>query len=164
MILSSDYQYLKTATWQSELSRKEVLRRFPEKRSWWIDSSGEVFDAGKDHDQFVKEHPELFDHDEGDSTYYAVRKLWVRVSLWGPSFMINSRDINQKQLDAAQGLYRREGQGKQVEFFQEDVISTSFDGNEFLSLSNTNQLKKMRPRLATSPLDALKGHDLWTWS
>jgi hypothetical protein len=144
------------ATWQSQLSRQEVMRRFPDKRSWWIDSSGEVFDAGKDHDKFVKEHPELFDHEEGDSTYYAFQKFWVRVSLWGPSFTINSRDINQKQLDAAQILYMREGQGKKVEFFQDNVINTSFDGKEFISLGNVNQLKRMRPRLANGASDWMK--------
>jgi hypothetical protein len=155
MIVSSDYKYVRSSTWQGELSREQVFRRFPDKRSWWIDPSGQVFDAGQDHDVFVKEHPELFDHDEGDTTYYAVRKSWVRVSMWGPSFTINARNINQVQLDAAQGLYLREGTGKRVEFFQDGVIPTSFDREEFLSLKNVNQLKRMR-QVKSSTSDWMK--------
>jgi hypothetical protein len=156
MIISSDYKYLRVSTWQSELSREEVFSKFPDKRSWWIDSSGEVFDAGSDHDVFVKQHPELFDTDEGDTTYYAVRKFWVRVSAWGPSFTINSRNINQRQLDAAQMLYMREGDEKRVEFFQDNVIPASFDKEEFLELKNVNQLKRMRNRVGSSPSDYMK--------
>jgi hypothetical protein len=156
MFLSTDYSYLRGSTWQSGLSREEVFRRFPDKRSWWIDSSGEVFDSGQDHDQFVKDHPELFDSNEIWTTYHAVRKFWVRVSSWGPSFTINSRNINQKQLDAAQILYMHEGEGKKVEFFQDNVIPTSFDKEEFLELKNVNQLKRMRNRFAASPSDYMK--------
>jgi hypothetical protein len=153
LFLSTDYKPVK-ATWQSEISREEVFRRFPDKRSWWIDSSGEIFDAGSDHEGFVKEHPELFDHNEIFSTYHAIRKFWVRVSAWGPSFTIQSRNINQKQLDAAQILYMREGEGKRVEFFQENVIPTSFDKEEFLELKNVHQLKRMRSRVGSSPTRA----------
>lgn len=149
MIISSDYKSVK-ATWQQELSRDEVFRRFPDKKGWWIDSSGEVFPAGKDHQKFIKDHPELFDHNEITSTYHAIRKFWVRVSMWGPSFTINSRNISQAQLDAAQNIYMHEGEGKKVEFFQENVIPTSFDKEEFLGLKNVNQLKRMRARVGSS--------------
>ena len=149
VIVSTDYEPLRVGTWQSGLSRNEVFKRFPDKRSWWIDSSGEVFDAENDHYQFIKDHPELFD-DEIILTYHAIKRFWVRVSEWGPSFTIQSRNINQAQLDAAQTLYMREGKGKKVEFFQEGVIQTSFDKEEFLALQNVHQLKRMRSRVGSS--------------
>jgi hypothetical protein len=160
IVSTEDYAYLRTGTWQSGLSREEVLRKFPDKRSWWIDSSGEVFDAGKDHQEFIKEHPELFDQNEIWTTYHAILKFWVRISVWGPSFTINSRNINQAQLDAAQNLYMREGGGKNVEFFQGNVIQTSFDGEEFLELKNVNQLKRMRVVSTSSPSDIMKEQHL----
>jgi hypothetical protein len=79
---------------------------YPNKRSWWISPYGEVHDAGYDHDQFVKEHPEIF----GTNNPKLVKDFgWVRIASYGKEFVVDAKSLSQKGLDEAQSLFSGTG-------------------------------------------------------
>jgi hypothetical protein len=84
-----------------------MKEKHPEKRSWWINPQGKIFDSGYDHVKFLEERPGTF------GKYPDINKAltldWTRVAFWGGEYVVHCHSINPDQITSSQKIYNSIG-------------------------------------------------------
>lgn len=108
MIVSPDYKFLRVSTWEVQPSGRTpsdaMKEKHPEKRSWWVNPAGMIYDSGHDHNAFLEKHKKLF----GGWTDIdgALVQHWVRVAFFNGEYVVHCHGIMRMQIRACQKIYK----------------------------------------------------------
>lgn len=103
MLLSSCFTQVIGAFTPSDAMKN----KHPEKRSWWVNPQGKIFDVGYDHIKFLQERPKTFGRYADYNDAYVLN--WIRVSFWAGQYTVSGHNITSPQIESCQKIYRSLG-------------------------------------------------------